>query len=149
MILISGATGNVGKELVPQLLDKGAQIRVLIRDERKAAAFDNRVEVVVGNLDKPETLAAAMQDIDQLYFVTPVTEQVLRLLQAAKEAHVTHVVKLSTLEADRCLGPGKWHREQEELVKSMGFASTIIRPTMFMSNSVEWWGATIKSRNAV
>jgi uncharacterized protein YbjT (DUF2867 family) len=149
MILISGATGNVGKELVKLLLDEGAQIRVLVRDQRKAADFDDSVEVAVGNLDKPETLTAAMRGVERLYFVTPVTEQVVNLLEAANQAGVKHVVKQSTLEADRSLGPGKWHREQEELIKSMGFAWTFIRPTMFMSNTIEWWGATIKSQNAV
>jgi uncharacterized protein YbjT (DUF2867 family) len=149
MILISGATGNVGKELVELLVDKGEQIRVLVRDDRKVAHLGNRVEVVIGDLDKPDTLAATMQGIDRLYFVTPVTEQVLNLLEAARKAGVRHVVKQSTIEADRSLGPGKWHREQEELIKSMGFAWTFIRPTMFMSNTIEWWSATIKAQNAV
>jgi uncharacterized protein YbjT (DUF2867 family) len=149
MILISGATGNVGKALVKQLLDMGAPIRVLVRDEQKVAYLHNRVEVAVGDLDKPGTCATAIQGIDQLYLVTPVTEQVINLLQVAKQAGVKHVVKQSTLEADRSLGPRKWHREQEELIKSMGFAWTFIRPTMFMSNTIEWWSATIKAQNAV
>jgi uncharacterized protein YbjT (DUF2867 family) len=149
MILITGATGNVGKELVRLLLDKGAQVRVLVRDERKVSHLGGRVEVAVGDLDRPNTLAAAMQGVDQLYLVAPVTEQVTRLLEAARQAGVKHVVKQSTIEAGRRLGPGKWHREQEELVKSMGFAWTFLRPTMFMSNTIEWWGATIKSQAAV
>jgi uncharacterized protein YbjT (DUF2867 family) len=90
-----------------------------------------------------------MRGIDRLYFVTPVTGQVVNLLEAAKQAGVKHVVKQSTIEADRSLGPGKWHREQEELIRSMGFAWTFIRPTMFTANTIEWWGATIKSQNAV
>lgn len=149
MILISGATGNVGKVLVKQLIDEGEQVRVLVRDQRKVSEFGNRVEAAVGDLDKPDTLAAPMRGADRLYFVTPVTEQVTNLLKAAKQAGVKHVVKQSTLEADRSLGPGKWHREQEELIKSMGFSWTFIRPTMFMSNTIEWWGATIKAQNAV
>lgn len=149
MILITGATGNVGNELVKQLLDKGAQVRVLVRDEQKAAQFGNQVELAVGDLDKPDTLAAATRGIDRLYFVTPVTEQVVNLLKAAQQARVKHVVKQSTIEADRSLGPGKWHREQEELIKSMGFAWTFIRPTMMTVNTIEWWSTTIKSQNAV
>jgi uncharacterized protein YbjT (DUF2867 family) len=149
MILISGATGNVGKELVKDLLDEGKQFRILVRDQSKATRFGERVEVVVADLDKPETLPAALRGIDQLYFVTPVTEQVRNLLQAAKETGVRHVVKQSTIEADRSLGPGRWHRQQEELIKSMGFAWTFIRPTIFMSNIIEWWGETIRSQNAV
>jgi uncharacterized protein YbjT (DUF2867 family) len=149
MILVSGATGNVGKHLVKQLLDEGTQVRVLVRDAGKIAYLGNSVERAIGDLDKPETLATAMRGIDQLYFVTPVTEQVVNLLKAAKQAGVKHVVKQSTIEADRSIGPGKWHREQEEHIKSMGFAWTFLRPTMMMVNTIEWWGATIKSQNAV
>lgn len=149
MILVTGATGNVGKELVKYLLNEGAQIRVVVRDQRKAIELGKKVEVAIGDLDKPETLTAAMQGIDRLFLVAPVTRQVENLLQVARQAGVKHVVKLSTLEADRSLGPGKWHREQEELIKSMGFAWTFIRPTMMMVNTIEWWGATIKSQNAV
>jgi uncharacterized protein YbjT (DUF2867 family) len=149
MILVSGATGNVGKHLVRQLLDKGTRVRVLVRDEAKVAYLGNSVERAIGDLDRPETLTTAMHGIDRLYFVTPVTEQVMNLLEVAKQAGVKHVVKQSTIEADRWLGPGRWHREQEELIKSMGFAWTFIRPTMFTSNPIEWWSATIKSQNAV
>lgn len=137
MILISGATGNVGKELVEQLFDRGERIRVLVRDERKVAHLGNQVERAVGDLDKPETLSAALRGVDRLFFVTPVTEQVVNLLKAAKQAGVKHVVKLSTIDADRSIGPGKWHRQQEELVKSMGFAWTFIRPTMITVNTIE------------
>ena len=149
MILITGATGHVGKELVSQLLNAGQSIRVLVRDERKVAHLDRRVERAAGDLNDPVSLGPAMRGIDRLYIVTPVTEQVVNLLQAAKQAGVKHVVKQSTIEADRSLGPGRWHREQEELIKSMGFAWTFIRPTMFTSNTIEWWGATIKSQDAV
>lgn len=148
-MLVTGATGNVGEQLVEDLLNKGAQVRVLIRDPKKAARLGHRVEMAIGDLDQPETLQPAMQDIEKLYFVTPDTKQVTNLLEAAKQAGVKHVVKQSTLEADRSLGPGRWHREQEELIKSMGFTWTFIRPTMFTSNTIEWWSATIKSQNAV
>ncbi len=149
MILVSGATGNVGKELVGFLLDKSAKIRVLVRDPKKAAHWGNRVEIVVGDLDQPETLIPAMQGVEKLYFVTPEPKQVANLLNAAKQAGVKHVIKQSTIEAGRSLGPGKWHRQQEELIKSMGFEWTFLRPTMMMVNTIEWWKETIKLQNAV
>lgn len=149
MILVSGATGNVGKELIRDLLNKGAQVRVLVRDPKKVAQLGNQVEVAIGDLDQPETILPAMQGVEKLYFVTPVTKQVSSLLKAAKQAGVQYVVKQSTIEADRSLGPGKWHREHEEQIRSIGFTWTFIRPTMFTSNTIEWWGATIKSQNAV
>lgn len=149
MILLSGATGNVGKHLVQQLLDKEVRVRVLVRDEKKVAHLGNRVEKVIGDLDRPETLTATMCGVEQLYFVTPDTQQVTSLLEAARHAGVRHVVKQSTIEAGRALGPGKWHREQEELIKAYGFDGTFLRPTMMMVNTIEWWGATISSHNTV
>jgi uncharacterized protein YbjT (DUF2867 family) len=149
MIMVTGATGNVGKHLVQQLLAQSAPVRVLVRDERKAADLGANVERVVGDLNRPETLAVAMRGIEHLYMVTPETRQVINLLEAAKHSGVNHVVKQSTIEADRSLGPGKWHREQEELIESSGLAWTFLRPTMLMVNTIEWWGATIKSQGAV
>jgi Predicted nucleoside-diphosphate-sugar epimerases len=149
MILITGATGNVGKELIKLLIDKGTRFRVFVRDPKKLMLHSDQMEVAIGDLDNPETLAPAMQGIDKLFFVTPDTKQVTQLLQAAKQADVKHVIKLSTIEADRSIGPGKWHRQQEELIKTMGFAWTLLRPTMMMVNTVDWWAATIKSQNAV
>ncbi len=58
MILVSGATGNVGRELVKYLLKESARVRVLMRDERKAVQFGDKVEIAIEDLDKPETLSA-------------------------------------------------------------------------------------------
>ncbi|MFN8468350.1 MAG: NAD(P)H-binding protein [Caldilineaceae bacterium] len=149
MILVTGATGNVGQYLVPRLLTKDAPVRVLVRDKSKVAHFGDRVECAVGDLDQPETLLPAMQGVDRLYIVTPDTQQVARLLDAAKAAGVSHVVKQSTIEADRSLGPGKWHRAQEELIMASGLCWTFLRPTMMMVNTIEWWAATIKSHGTV
>jgi uncharacterized protein YbjT (DUF2867 family) len=149
MILISGATGNVGRHLVGMLLDQGVQVRLLVRDEQKVAHLGNRVQRVVGDLNDPVSLTHAMSGVERMYFVTPETHQVRNLLEAAREAGVKYVVKQSTIEADRSLGPGKWHREQEELVKTYSFEWTFLRPTMLMSNVIEWWGATIKGHSAV
>lgn len=149
MILVTGATGNVGKELVRQLLDKDAQVRVFVRDKRKAANLGDQVELVLGDLDKPETLIPAMQGIEYLYLVTAVTQQVTNLIEAATRAGVRYIVKQSTIEADRSLGPGKWHREQERFIEASGLSWTFLRPTMMMVNTIEWWAPTIKGQNAV
>lgn len=149
MVVVSGATGNVGRPLVEQLLVMGCPTRVLVRNEAKVAHLGDRVEKVVGDLDVPESLEPAMQGADRLYFVTAKTDQVVNLLEAAREAGVKHVVKQSTIEADRGLGPGLWHRQQEELIKSMGFQWTFLRPTMMMVNTINWWSATVRAQHAV
>lgn len=149
MILVTGATGNVGRELVGQLVEQGSPLRVLVRDERKVASLSEGVEVAVGDLDQPETLAPALQGIERLYLVTPDTQQVANLIEAARRAGIGHIVKQSTIEADRSLGPGKWHREQEQLIEASGMAWTFLRPTMMMVNTIQWWAASIKSQGAV
>ncbi len=149
MILVTGATGNVGRELVHRLTERGAPVRILVRDERKAGDIDPKVERAVGDLDRPEKLTPAMQGIDCVYIVTPVTTQVTHLVQAARQAGVQQVVKQSTIEAGRSLGPGKWHREQEIMIEEAGFAWTFLRPTMMMVNTIEWWAATVRQQNAV
>ena len=58
MILVTGATGNVGKHLVERLLARNAQVRILVRDESKVAHLNKSIERVVGDLDRPETLNA-------------------------------------------------------------------------------------------
>jgi uncharacterized protein YbjT (DUF2867 family) len=149
MILVSGATGTIGRPLVEGLLAHGARVRMLVRDPSKAARWNPRVERVVGDLDRPETLSPALSGVERLFLVTPVTEQVAALVAAAAEARVRHIVKISTIEAGRRFGPGRWHREQEEVIQASGAAWTFLRPTMLMSNSADWWGETIKAQGRV
>lgn len=150
MILITGATGNIGRELIPLLLESGQAIRVLVRDERKVAHLDACVERAVGDLDKPETLLPAVRGAERVFLVTYETRQDLHLLEAAKRAGVRHIVKLSTLEAtDHKIQVGKWHYEREDLIRASGLDWTFLRPGMFMSNTIEWWAESIKGQGSV
>jgi uncharacterized protein YbjT (DUF2867 family) len=150
MILITGATGNIGKELIPMLLASGQAIRVLVRDPRKVAHLDACVERAVGDLDKPETIVPAVKGVERLFLVTYETQQDVNVIEAAKRAGVQHIVKLSTLEAtDHKIQVGKWHYEREERIRASGLDWTFLRPGMFMSNSIEWWAESIKGQGSV
>ena len=71
-ILVTGATGNVGSVLIPNLTNLGADVRALTRDESKAQGLkDAGIEVVVGDLEKPHTLDAAFQGVDKVFLITP------------------------------------------------------------------------------
>jgi len=150
MILVTGATGHIGRELVPQLEKTGQPVRVLVRDARKVAHLDPCVERAVGDLNNPETLIAAMQGVERVFLVTFETQQDVNVLKAAKQAGVRHIVKLSTLEATQhVIQVGKWHYEREELIRASGLEWTFLRPGMFMSNSIDWWADSIKQQGAV
>jgi (4-alkanoyl-5-oxo-2,5-dihydrofuran-3-yl)methyl phosphate reductase len=150
MILITGATGNIGKELVPILYESGQSIRVLVRDEKKVAHLDARIERIVGDLNEPATLIPAMCAVDSIFLVTFESQQDWNVIEAAKRAGVRKIVKLSTLEATaHKIQVGKWHYEREELIRSSGLEWTFLRPGMFMNNTIEWWAESIKGQGSV
>src|SRR5690349_18772284 len=117
MILITGATGHIGKELIPLLSETGQPIRVFVRDEQKVAHLDPSIERVTGDLNNSASLVAALRGVEKVFLVTFETQQDIRLVEAAKRAGVQHIVKLSTLEAtEHKIRIGKWHYEREELI---------------------------------
>jgi (4-alkanoyl-5-oxo-2,5-dihydrofuran-3-yl)methyl phosphate reductase len=150
MILITGATGNIGKELTPLLFKAGETLRVLVRDEKKVAHLDPRIERAAGDLSASDTLLSAMRDVDSIFLVTFETHHDINVIEAAKRAGVQRIVKLSTLEATaHKIKVGKWHYEREELIRASGLDYTFLRPGMFMSNTIEWWAESIKGQGSV
>ena len=150
MILVIGSTGHIGKELVPQLLQSGQRIRILVRDEQKVAHLDPSIERAVGNLNDLDSLINAMRDVERVFLVTLTTQQDANVLEAAKRTNIKHIVKLSTMEAtEHKIAIGKWSFEREELIRASGLDWTFLRPGMFMSNSIGWWAASIKAQGAV
>lgn len=145
LILVTGATGTVGSELVKQLVQGGHRVRALVRDPAKASKFGTGVEVVQGDLSKPETLAAAFAGVDKA-FVLSTGPELAKLeanaFDAAKRAGVKYVVKLSGrhLDADFMAGAAlvQWHDESERRLRALGVAWTILRPGMFASNVLMW-----------
>ena len=151
MILVTGANGTVGSEVVRQLQALGTPVRALVRDPAKAH-FGPGVEVVQGDLTKPETLAAAVAGVDKVFLLAGGAELVAlegNLLNAAKAAGVTHIVKLSVVGAqyEPTASYGRFHQPAEKALQASGLAWTLLRPCGFMSNAFGWVGS-IKSQGA-
>lgn len=150
MFLITGATGNIGKELVKQLSNNGCPIRVLVRDPQKVVHLNSNIQRIVGDLDKPDSLNSALEGVDKVFLVTFETQQDVNMIQSARQFGVKQIVKLSTMEASKpLLLVGRWHREREQLIEDSGIDWTFLRPGMFMSNSIEWWSETIKTQGKI
>ena len=142
-ILVTGATGNVGGGVIASLTAMGENVRALVRDESKAQGLrDAGVEVVIGDLDKPETLDAAFSGVDRVFLVTPAGPNQVSLarngIAAAKRAGSPHIVRLSA-EAVREM-PGALpripaqHAEIDTELKASGLPYTLLRPHWFMQN---------------
>ncbi len=139
MILVTGATGTVGREVVRQLLAAKKSIRVLVRDPEKAT-FGAGVEVVQGDLSKPETLPPALKGIERAFLLTSAHPDQVKwhggFVDAAKQAGVQQIVRLSAMGADvkSPLALGRWHGECEQHLERSGIAYTHLRPNAFMQN---------------
>lgn len=142
MLLVTGATGHVGRELARELDARDAAFRLLVRDLDRAACLPARAERVVGDLDDPRALAAALDGVTGLFLLVPGTgiEHTAHAITAARAAGVRRVVYLSSFAVtfDPVPAMGRWHHERERLIRGCGIPATFLRPTGFMSNAFDW-----------
>jgi uncharacterized protein YbjT (DUF2867 family) len=140
-ILVTGASGAVGRQVVQQLVDRGARVRALVRDPSKAD-FPSTVDVVRGDLLDVPSLRRAMAGASTLFLLNGVVPdeftQALVALNLAREAGIERVVYLSVIHSDKYLNvphfAGKFGVER--MLEQMGFGATILRPAYFMQNDL-------------
>ncbi|MFE9320526.1 NAD(P)H-binding protein [Nocardia sp. NPDC052278] len=151
MIVVTGGTGNIGRELVGELAARGVEFRVLVRDPARAVDPGGG-ELIVGDLDDPATLAPAFDGADTLFLLVPGIglEHTVDAVNAARAAGVRHIVQLSSFNAmgDPVPAMGRWHLERERIVAESGIPVTVLRPGGFMTNALAW-AQTIRSGGAV
>jgi uncharacterized protein YbjT (DUF2867 family) len=137
MILVAGATGNVGGAVVRALVARGAPVRALAR---KPGESIEGAERAVGDLDHPESLAPALDGVTGL-FLLPGYQDRPGVRAAARAAGVTRVVQLSGSSApsgDTTNAVSAYMIRTEEAVRASGLPWTILRPVGFMTNTLEW-----------
>jgi uncharacterized protein YbjT (DUF2867 family) len=140
MILVTGATGLNGKELLRLLSARGIAVRALVRDLTKAGSIAElpHVEIVQGDMARPETLGAALHDIDRAMLISSSDPHMLQVqsnfIDAARRAGVRHVVKLSGImpELDSAFRFARMHGEIEKRLEASGLAFTHLRAGEFM-----------------
>ncbi|MFI6731419.1 NAD(P)H-binding protein [Nonomuraea sp. NPDC050451] len=138
MILVTGATGNVGSHVVDQLLDAGEKIRVITRNPG-GHSFPEQVEIVPGDLTQPDTLSEALDGVERV-FLFPVFTGLDAFLDAARLSDLQHIVLLSSA-ATAYTTPswiGEQHLRLEQAVAASGLAWTFVRPGYFMTNDLAW-----------
>jgi len=139
MILVTGGTGMVGGDIVRLLSQQGVAARALIRNPQNAKNLPG-ITWVTGDLAKPEALPAAFKGAKTLFLVSSIGEDTVALqhnaIEAAREAGVTHIVKLSAFGAtDHSNAPiCLWHYQIEQEMQESGMDWTILRPHHFMQN---------------
>jgi uncharacterized protein YbjT (DUF2867 family) len=140
-ILVTGATGRVGRHVVEQLVKRGAKVRVLTRDPSKANV-PTGVEVAKGDLLDIDALRAAFDGVRTLFLLNAVTgdefTQAIITLNIAREAGVERVVYQSVFDADGAVNVPHFAVKSgaERMLERMGFSATILRPSYFIDNEL-------------
>lgn len=141
-VLVTGATGNIGGELVRRLAERGdVEVRALVRDEEKAKRLTaGGVEVALGSFEDQRSLQAAAQGVDTVALITATNphaaDQVHVALDAARQAGVRKIMRISALKADvdGPTGNTREHGHADHAIEASGLTYAILRPHFFMQN---------------
>jgi uncharacterized protein YbjT (DUF2867 family) len=141
MILITGATGTIGSEVVRQLAARGVAVRAMTRDPDRAR-LPAEVAVVQGDFEDAESLARVVAGVEAVFLLSApgpwVPEHDRALVRAATSGGVRKIVKLSAIRSSEDGLLGNWHSAGEQAVQESGLAWTILRPAGFASNALRW-----------
>lgn len=137
-ILVTGATGTVGRQVVAGLVAAGVDVRAVTRRPDEAG-LPETVEVIGGDLDEPEALAPAFEGVDAAFLLA--AGRTRQVAEVAERAGVQRIVVLSAATAGSTgLPGGEHHRAAELAVEESGLKWTHVRPGMFTANFLGWAG---------
>src|SRR5438046_9333536 len=151
MILITGASGNVGREVVKQALAVGLKIRSPLQHPKIAAKAHAGFEGVIMDYAKPETIRPVLHGVEKIFLVGPPVRDLPALeanfIKEVRASGRKHIVKLSALGGREATFPSG-HRDSEENIEVSGLPFTFLRPNGFMQNLVNYNAGTIRSEKA-
>jgi uncharacterized protein YbjT (DUF2867 family) len=156
MILVTGATSAVGKAVIKELLARKVLVRAFLRKPVDAAKLQAQgVEAFLGDMTKQASVAQALQGIESVYLITPVTESLLETeglwAQEGKKAGIRHLIKQSEIGADpQSLSPLlQSHGRAEDAIRTSGVPYTILRTLYFMQNFASMYAHSIITRGMI
>ena len=154
MMLVVGATGQVGGAAVAELVKLRASVRALVRSNDKGRDLAQPdVELCVGDLENIHSLVAALRGVESVLLVSAIDPRHVELqgnlVATARRSGVAHIVKLSGLATapDSTVRSGRWHAETEAAIANSGMAYTFLRPPFFLQNMLPF--ATIIAERGV
>ena len=154
-ILVTGATGNIGSQLVSRLKEKNLEVIAGVSSLSKGGRFLKQgIDTAIINFTQPETLETALEGVERLFLLLPLVEPMAawgrQVIAAAKQAGVQYVLRSSGLGADpdTTYELGKTHGLIDQALIQSGLPYTIVRPNSFMQNYVNYFGTTIREQQA-
>lgn len=150
-VIVTGATGTIGKDVVRQLSERGADVVAVVRDPAKADALvKSGVKVASATFEDAASLRAAFAGADTVVSITPANaraaEQAAAVLDAARQSGVRRIVRVSALKADP-EGPTdntRQHGRTEAALRASGLTWVILRPHFFMQNLLHSLGGILR-----
>jgi uncharacterized protein YbjT (DUF2867 family) len=140
-ILVTGATGTIGRDVAKRLSEKGVSVRAAVRDQAKARRqFGSNIALAPFDFENEKTFSGALEGVEKVFLLPPLLPNQLAVMNAfvdaAKRAGVRHIVKLSAIGADDEKRPTaiKGHAANEQHIRESGVAFTFLRPNSFMQN---------------
>jgi len=147
MILVTGASGTVGSEVVKVLGGSGAKFRAGYRS--RPQNVPKGVESVALDFDEPETIRPALAGVDTVFLLSTMVDPERKVVDEAKRAGVKRIVKLSVYGAgEEGFTFARWHRAVERHIEASGVPWTFLRPAGFMQNFFNYMGETIRKESA-
>jgi uncharacterized protein YbjT (DUF2867 family) len=154
-VLVTGATGRVGRLVIDQLVGAGVPVRALTHRPEAAARLPEHVEVVTGDLTEPESLDAGLRGVGAVFLVWTIPPATAPAVIERLATHAQRVVFLSSPHQtphpffQQPNPMAVLHADIERLIAAAGLESTILRPGVFASNSLFWWATAIRADGVV
>jgi uncharacterized protein YbjT (DUF2867 family) len=140
-VLVTGATGTIGRDVAKRLSARGVSVRAGVRDQAKARKeFGSNIALAPFDFEKEKTFSEALEGVEKVFLLPPLLPNQLELMNAfvdaAKRAGIRYIVKLSAIGIDDETQPTavKWHSANEQHIRESGLPFTFLRPNSFMQN---------------